>query len=57
MNKKRCSRKKNVSGKAAKKGKYLKKYPGYLIEDPSIKSEAHTKWKADDIYDEDDFNY
>ena len=56
MNKKRLSRKKSVSRKAAKKGKHLKKYPDYLIEDPSIKNEAHSKWEADDIYDEDDFN-
>jgi|GEM_PF-6401884 len=52
--KKRLPEKKHPE-KAAKKGKHLKKYPDYLIEDPSIKHEAHSKWEADDIYDEDDF--
>lgn len=56
LNKNLFSGKRRVSGKAAKKGKHLKKYPDYLIEDPSIKNEAHSKWEADDIYDEDDFN-
>jgi hypothetical protein len=27
----------------------------YLIEDPSIRHEAHSRWEAEDIYDEDDF--
>ena len=40
----------------AKTKRKPKKKADYLIEDTSIKNEAHSKWEADDIYDEDDFN-
>ena len=42
--------------KAESKGKRKKRYKDYLIEDPSVRHEAHSFWEAEDIYDEDDFN-
>lgn len=38
-----------------KKEMIHKKKKDYLLEDPSIRNEAHTKWEAEDIYDEEDF--
>ena len=37
------------------KTKQKKKKKDYLLEDPSIKNEARSRWEAEDIYDEDDF--
>lgn len=38
------------------KNKRKKVHENYLIEDPSIKHEAHSRWEAEVIYDEDDFD-
>ena len=41
--------------KTVMKDKHRSKQKSYLLEDPSIKHEAHSRWEAEDIYDEDDF--
>ena len=41
--------------KAVTKHNNKKKRENYLVEDASIKHEAHSRWEAEDIYDEDDF--
>ena len=42
-------------GALIQKQKKKKRREDYLIEDPSIRYEAHSRWEAEDIYDEDDF--
>lgn len=55
LRKRRFPKRKNAR-KAVLKHKQKKKREDYLIEDPSIRHEARSRWEAEDIYDEDDFN-
>ena len=52
----RKKKKPNVKKNTLKKKKTNKKKYNFLIEDPSVKNEAHSRWEAEDIYDEDDFD-
>ena len=54
LRKKRLSKRKNARKDVSKKKK-KKNREDYLIEDPSIRHEARSRWEAEDIYDEDDF--
>lgn len=49
------SKEKKPISKHRKDGQH-KKHRSYLMEDPSIKNEAHSRSEAEDIYDEDDFD-